>query len=126
MMRALAGFSAAAVALIALPTTMGVVAEAESDTAVVFAATPATSGIAGFLEEPAILGLNMGAFLWVSVAVLAVIFAALAVGHSRAHGPQVTVAPSLLSIASTSGAIGSSQPRPAGFAAVADNSRLGR
>lgn len=89
MMRALAGVSAAAVALIALPTTVGVAAESETAVAVV-AADQTTTGLAGFLDEPSVLGLNMGAFLWLSVALVAAAVSVVAVGRSRAHGIVAT------------------------------------
>jgi hypothetical protein len=92
MMRALAGVSAAAVALIALPTTVGAAAESAStsvSTSVAVAtesSAPATTGLASFLAEPAIFGLNMGAFLWLAIALLAAVVAIIAVGRSRVDG----------------------------------------
>ncbi len=99
MMKALAGVSAAAVALVALPTAVGVAADpAPVSTAV--AGTVSTAGhpaaseaaasstqMADFFTAPMVLGLNLLTVLWLSVAVVAAFWAVFAVGRSR--GRQV-------------------------------------
>ncbi len=81
MMRALAVLSAAAVALLALPTTAG--AAADSTTPASGASNTATDGIVDFLSERSLFGMSLGAVLWLSVAALAALLALVALGRSR-------------------------------------------
>ena len=81
MMRALAVLSAAAVALLALPTTAG--AAADSATLASGASNTATDRIVDFLSERSLFGMSLGAVLWLSVAALATLLALVALGRSR-------------------------------------------
>ncbi len=80
MMRAFAVLAAAAVVLVALPTTAGASADQGSAADM---AVDATEGAASFLSRTSVFGLSMGVLLWLSVAVIGLTFALVALSRSR-------------------------------------------
>jgi len=80
-MRALAAVAASAAALVALPVTAGAEAASRSDAAGV-GTSPDTPG--SFLSTPSLFGMSVGAVLWVSVALVAVVVAAVLLHRTKA------------------------------------------
>jgi len=81
MMRALAAVAASAAALVALPVTAGAEASSRSD-----AAGVGTSGDTpgSFLSTPSLFGMSVGAVLWLSVALVAVVVAGVLLHRTKA------------------------------------------
>ena len=81
MMRVLGVAAAGAVALIALPTAAG--ASSETPNAGEAASAVDADRITSFLSQPSLFGFNLGAVLWLSIALIAVVVGLVAVRRSR-------------------------------------------
>ena len=81
MMRVLGVAAAGAVALIALPTAAG--ASSETPNASEAAAGVDMDGITSFLSQPSLFGFNLGAVLWLSIALIAVVCGLVAVRRTQ-------------------------------------------
>jgi len=84
LMRSLGTAAAAVVALVALPTVAGADGgAADVQQAVQPDAADAINPVSAFLSQSSLFGLNLGAVLWLSIAVLSIVAGLVIVRHSR-------------------------------------------
>ena len=92
MMRALAAVAASAAALVALPVTAGAESATVSESA---AAGSASDSAASFLSTPSLFGMSVGAVLWLSVALVAMVAAGVMLRRTKSAAPALSDAADL-------------------------------